>query len=79
MTISKSFQPAQDTAESGVDNEPAASVDAGIQGALGRKLRESYDEVVRENVPDKFLKLLNDLKTAEEQSGENATDKADKG
>lgn len=78
MTISKTFQPVQDAAESGVENEPVASVDAGIQGALGRKLRESYEEVVREDVPDKFLKLLNELKTAEEQGG-NATDKADKG
>ncbi len=77
MTIPKSFQPAQDiTAESDMDGEPAAAIDAAIQGALGRKLRESYEEVVREAVPDKFLRLLNDLKVAEQ--GE-AKGKADKG
>lgn len=77
MTIPKSFQPAQDiTAESDMDGEPAATVDAAIQGALGRKLRESYEEVVREEVPDKFLRLLNDLKLAEQ---DGTQDKADKG
>lgn len=66
MTTPKSVQPAQSvTAESAVDTEPPASIDAAIQGALGRKLRESYEEVVREQVPDKFLHLLNQLKKSE--------------
>lgn len=78
MTIPKSFQPAQDiAAESDMDGEPAATIDAAIQGALGRKLRESYEEVVREEVPDKFLQLLNDLKMAEQS--DEAEGKADKG
>ena len=62
------------------DDEPAASIDAAIQGALGRKLRESYEEVVREEVPDKFLKLLDDLKFSEQGSGaKGAKSEADKG
>mgnify|MGYP007060989780 FL=1 len=70
MTIPKSVQPTQHVAgESDVDDEPAASIDAAIQGALGRKLRESYEEVVREEVPDKFRKLLDDLKLAESDRG----------
>ena len=78
MTIPKSFQPAQDiAAESDMDGEPAATIDAAIQGALGRKLRESYEEVVREEVPDKFLQLLNDMKMAEQR--DEAEGKADKG
>lgn len=60
-----------------MDAEQAATVDTAIQGALGRKLRESYEEVVREDVPDKFLKLLNDLKVAEQ--GGSSKGKADKG
>ncbi len=47
----------------GSDGAPA--VDAAIQGALGRKLRESYDEVVKEEVPQKFLELLETLKQKE--------------
>lgn len=78
MTIPKTFQPAQNVAaESDVDAEPTATVDAAIQGALGRKLRESYEEVVREEVPDKFLKLLNELKVAEQDG--DSKGKADKG
>ena len=45
--------------------EQAPAVDAAIQGALGRKLRESYDEVVKEAVPQKFLDLLETLKHKE--------------
>lgn len=70
MTTSKTFQLVNVTAQDAVDAEPAASLDEAIQGALGRKLRESYDEVVREQVPDKFLKLLDQLKQ---------TEKSDKG
>jgi hypothetical protein len=43
------------------------SVDATIQGLLGRKLRENYDEVVREEVPPRFLQLLDELKRKEKR------------
>ncbi len=48
-----------------METEPVASIDQAIQGALGRKLRESYDAVVREQVPDKFIQLLEQLKQTE--------------
>lgn len=74
MTTPKSVQPGQSvTAESAMSTtEQTASIDAGIQGALGRKLRESYEEVVRETVPDKFLQLLDQLKKSEQdKAGES--------
>ncbi len=64
MTTPKTVQP-NIAAQDAFDAEPAASIDEAIQGTLGRKLRESYDEVVREQVPDKFLKLLDQLKQSE--------------
>jgi hypothetical protein len=45
--------------------EAAPAVDASIRGLLGRKLRENYEEVVKEAVPDKFLLLLEELKKKE--------------
>jgi hypothetical protein len=45
------------------DGVPA--VDSSIQGLLGRKLRENYEEVVKEEVPQKFLQLLEELKRKE--------------
>lgn len=67
MTTSKSVEPAQDSvAADKLDaTDAVASLDPAIQGALGRKLRESYEEVVKEAVPDKFMLLLNQLKQAE--------------
>lgn len=67
MSTPKSVQPAQKSvrAESAIGMEPAASLDEAIQDALGRKLRESWEEVVNEKVPDKFKNLLDQLKNSE--------------
>ena len=46
-----------------------ATIDAVLQGALGKKLRDSYQEVVNEEVPDKFLTLLQELKRREANGG----------
>lgn len=65
MTTSKSVDPAQGAVTESNENAEPAGVDPAIQGALGRKLRESYDQVVKETVPDKFLQLLDQLKQSE--------------
>ena len=66
MSTPKSVHPAQSVgAESAIGLEPAASLDEGVQDALGRKLRESWEEVVNEKVPDKFKDLLEQLKKSE--------------
>lgn len=66
MSTPKSVQPAQSVeSERAIGMEPAASLDEAIQDALGRKLRESWEEVVNEKVPDKFKDLLDKLKNAE--------------
>jgi hypothetical protein len=51
--------------------EGAAPVDSLLQSALGRKLRDSYQEVVNEEVPEKFLALLDQLKKKEVGSGDD--------
>jgi hypothetical protein len=52
------------TAET-VANSPAppldAIVEADLQVQIGRQLRAVYDEVVSEGVPDRFLRLLEEL------------------
>lgn len=51
--------------EGGTTGSAEANVDPALQGALGRRLREAYQEVVDEEVPSKFLNLLNELKKKE--------------
>ena len=67
MSTPKIIQPTQSTPAvlSDGESESSAALDEAIQGALGRKLRESYEEVVNEKVPDKFMQLLSDLKDSE--------------
>ena len=44
-------------------DQPA--VDQAIQRHLGRKLKASYDELIKQPVPDKFRQLLEELERKE--------------
>jgi hypothetical protein len=50
----------------------AAPLPAELQGQIGKKLREAYSELVSEPVPDRFLVLLQQLKTKETGTGGDA-------
>jgi hypothetical protein len=45
---------------------PADGLDQRSQEAIGRRLREHYEEAVRAPVPDKLLELLDRLEAAEQ-------------
>ncbi len=47
----------------GLPDEP--TIDQAIQRHLGRKLKASYDELIKQPVPDKFRQLLEDLERKE--------------
>lgn len=53
-----------------VSEQDSSPVDSVLQGVLGKKLRESYQEVVAEAVPDKFLSLLAELRKKETDGGD---------
>ncbi len=40
---------------------------AELQGQIGQRLREAYNELVSEPVPDRFVLLLQQLKQREDQ------------
>lgn len=68
------------------DSRPPRSVDADTarsrQQLIGRRLRDMYDTVLEEGVPDDFEQLLNALDNVEGSSAETSettTDKAEKG
>jgi len=66
MTTPKAVQPVRSEAgESNMTPEPPAQIDAVIQGAIGRRLRDSYGEIVNEKVPDDLLDVLKRLKEKE--------------
>jgi hypothetical protein len=41
-----------------------------LQGQIGQRLREAYNELVSEPVPDRFVQLLQQLKQREDQGGD---------
>lgn len=51
--------------ESGGDAEPSLGGD--IRGRIGRQLRDMYDDVVAQGVPDRFVELLNRLEKQNEK------------
>ena len=48
-----------------------AALPPALQGQLGKRLRESYSELVKQPVPDKFLMLLEELKKSEPKEGKS--------
>ncbi|NJO35702.1 MAG: hypothetical protein HC869_24105 [Rhodospirillales bacterium] len=54
--------------DEGEARKPGARVDATIRMHLGRKLKTAYQTLVEEPVPDKFLKLLEELRRKENKS-----------
>ncbi|MGE3231028.1 MAG: NepR family anti-sigma factor [Hyphomicrobium sp.] len=45
----------------------SGNIDEAVQDALGRKLREAWEQIVKEDVPQKFMDLLTDLKNSEQR------------
>jgi hypothetical protein len=45
-----------------------ARVDANVRAHLGRKLKTAYQALVEEPVPDRFVKLLEELRSKEGKS-----------
>lgn len=50
------------------DGEDGPALDPLAQSEIGKILRDGYDEVVKEPVPDKFLALLASLEASEKAS-----------
>ncbi len=48
--------------------KPEARVDANVRAHLGRKLKTAYQTLVEEPVPDRFVKLLEELRSKEGKS-----------
>ena len=46
---------------------PVPPVGQDVQDHLGRKLKASYEDLVRQPVPDKFKQLLDELERRERQ------------
>ena len=56
----------KDTTAGAADRRRVASGDPlGANSEIGRKLKQYYDELVSDNVPDRFAQLLSQLEQAE--------------
>ncbi len=49
------------------ESAPVPEIDQHIRSHLGRKIKASYDDLVRQPVPDKFLHLLEELDRKENE------------
>jgi hypothetical protein len=57
--------PTMDTQRPSHDRKPRGMLDRSLQAQLGRQLRSIYSDVASEPVPERFIKLLEDLETLE--------------
>ena len=51
---------------------PDAILEADLQAQIGRQLRAVYDEVVNEGVPDRFVRLLEELERKKKEGAMTA-------
>ena len=51
----------------GPDHSSDNTVDQSVRNHLGRKLRATYDDLVQQAVPNKFLQLLDELERKEKK------------
>jgi len=56
-----------DNNSDGANQTSNAELGTDIQGHLGRKLKASYDEIIRQPVPDRFRQLLEELERREKK------------
>lgn len=54
--------------DEGEGGKPGARIDAKVRAHLGRKLKSAYQALVEEPVPDRFAKLLDELRRKEGKS-----------
>jgi hypothetical protein len=52
---------------SDLHNTPRGMLDRSLQAQLGRQLRAIFSDVAQEPVPDRFIKLLEDLEAREKR------------
>lgn len=52
---------------SATDDDSPAALDPRLQAHIGRKLREYFDEISAQPVPDRFKALLDQLESRENQ------------
>lgn len=54
------------------DSEQGNGVDGELQAHIGRKLKASYDDILGQPVPDRFLELLKALEDKEKSQSDGA-------
>jgi hypothetical protein len=52
------------------DAGPPAPLDRHLQSFIGQKLKQFYDEIASEAIPDRFTALLDQLETKEAADGD---------
>jgi len=58
---------ASSASKPGVLDTTQMQLPAELQGQIGQRLREAYNELISEPVPDRFVELLQQLKKREDQ------------
>ena len=61
-------EPMSQNPSSSQSKKPEGMLDRSLQAQIGRQLRAIYSDVSQENVPDRFVRLLEALEAKEKQS-----------
>jgi len=71
MNIRKPPWPSQSTKLQGSEMKPVAKLGTDVKAKIGRQLREIYEEIVAQGVPERFDKILRAMDDPKDESSKN--------
>jgi len=71
MNIRKPSRQRQSMQLQGSEMKPVAKLGTDVKAKIGQQLREMYDEIVEQGVPERFAQILRGLDDANDESSKN--------
>jgi hypothetical protein len=71
MNIRKPSWQRQSTKLQGSEMKPVAKLGTDVKAKIGQQLRDTYEEIVKQGVPERFALILRDLDDGNDEGSKN--------
>jgi hypothetical protein len=71
MNIRKPSWQRQSVKLQGSDMKPVAKLGTEVKAKIGQQLRDTYEEIVKQGVPERFALILRDLDDSNDEGSKN--------
>ena len=71
MNIRKPSRPSQSMKLQGSEMKPVAKLGTDVKAKIGAQLRQHYEDIVNQGVPERFAEILHGLDDPKDESSKN--------